>query len=413
MKKEIITNNHFKARDIYSLWSKYCKSAKKSIDVISPYVDNTVKNLLSSKHIDAQVSKKIFTRIDSDTIFEKPYQIRALINSIKHGISIYQIEELHSKALIIDNECISVGSQNFTKKGRKNKETSMMSNWIFNSTKYLETLNKWMEEAEEIEIELLLMLESKLKKLRPKIKLLRQEHSNIFEELVSKDSERKRQVLLSNILILKSQSNTSFASEFIYLTKTYIDNWENPITTYLVDSGRDLRRWKVKGKEDSAHLVRLNYYPCINIEDNSIAYVRLTKTRISFYLTRIGLGHYKINDAWYMLSINCPEEKTTEVNYQIKLNNWKSGENILNYYFDGAKFNFILGEFQDESEQKYLTKHLINKTEKSQELISHCFKGHNMETLGRSITKYFDGWWYKLYIVEYLDNPIIIAEKRN
>lgn len=412
MKKEIITNKHFKARDIYSLWSKYCKYAKKSIDVISPYVDNTVKNLLSSKHIDTQISKKIYTRIDSDTIFDKPYQIRALINSIKHGISIYQIDQLHSKALIIDNEFISVGSQNFTAKGRKNKETSMMSNWSFNSTKYLETLNNWMEEAEEIDIEFLLMLESKLKKLRPKIKLLRKEHRTIFEELVSKDSERKRQELLRNILILKSLSNTSFASEFIYLTKTYIDNWENPITTYLADSGRDLRKWKIKGKEDSASLVRLNYYPCINIENNSIAYVRLTKTRISFYLTRIGLGYYMINDVGYMLYINCPQEKTTEINYQIKLNSWKSGENTLNYYFDGAKFNFIGGEFHNEAERKYLTKHLINKTHEIQELISHCFQGHNMETLGRSITTYFDGWWYKLYIVEYLDNPIIIAEKR-
>ncbi|MBK8080627.1 MAG: hypothetical protein IPK25_10290 [Saprospiraceae bacterium] len=163
MKKEVLNNKDFKAKDIYAIWLQRCKEAEKSIRILSPYVDNTVKDLLSSKQININIEKSIFTRIDSDTIFEKPYQIRALINCKKIGIKIFHIKELHAKALIIDNQYISIGSQNFTSAGRKNKETSMMSTWNFSSSKYLETINSWIENAEEIDIEYLLTLESKLK----------------------------------------------------------------------------------------------------------------------------------------------------------------------------------------------------------------------------------------------------------
>jgi len=313
---------------------------------------------------------------------------------------------------MIDETYISLGSQNFTSRGRKNKETSLMSNWDFTSTKYLNTIKEWMDNAEEVDIEYLLKLESKLKKFRPQIKKIRAEHKVVFEELTQAEIEKKRQEFLRNILLLKSQSRTAFASEFIYLTKTYIDNWENPITTYLADSGRDLRNWKVKGKEDSAFLVRLNYYPCVNTENNSIAFLRLTKTRISFYLTRISLGYFYVEDVRYHLTINCPQKNTTEINFQVILFNWRTGESTLEYYFDGSKFNFISGKFSNESDKKHLSKYVIKNKEVSNKLIKRCFKGHNMETLGISITKYFSGWWYKLFIVDYLGNAVIVAEKR-
>lgn len=83
MGKGVLNNNHFKAKDIYSLWSNRCKKAERSICVISSYVDNIVKNLLSSNELETYIEKSIYTRIDSDTIFEKPYQISALIKCKK------------------------------------------------------------------------------------------------------------------------------------------------------------------------------------------------------------------------------------------------------------------------------------------------------------------------------------------
>ncbi|MBK8080628.1 MAG: hypothetical protein IPK25_10295 [Saprospiraceae bacterium] len=195
------------------------------------------------------------------------------------------------------------------------------------------------------------------------------------------------------------------------MTKTHIDNWENPITTFLVDSGRDLRNWKVHGTDDTTSLVRLKYYPCVNTSNNSIAYVRLTKTRISFYLTNISLGWYEINDKSYILSIKCPQDNTTEVNFQFVLKTWNLGENILDFYFNGAEFKFVKGQFYNKSSEEELVNQLISKDEEKIKLIKRCFRGLDMETIGKSITNYYDGWWYKLYIVEYMENPIIIAEK--
>jgi len=412
MKKETINNKHFKAKDFYSQWSKYCKAAENNIDVISPYVDNTVKNLLSSKHIKDGVIKSIYTRIDSDTIFEKPYQIRALINCIKKDINIYQIDDLHSKTLIIDKTFASVGSQNFTSAGRKNKETSMMSLLNLKDSKFLLSVLDWMTEAEEITIEYLLKLEAKLKIFRPDIKKLREDHKLIFEQIKSEEILKKRMELLKNLLILKSRTKTSFASEYIYLTKTYIDNWESSITTFLADSGKDLRRWKIDGMDNDTSLVRLNYYPCVHTSNNSIAFVRLAKTRISKYSTNIGLGSYYIGETYYRLSVRCPKKDTTKVNFKIILNNWRTGENELDFYFNGAIFDFIDGKYASKDDKDKILDLVIKKTKIRTELLKRCFKGHNMEAIGGQITNFFDGWWYKLYIVDYFDNPIIIAEKR-
>ena len=116
------------------------QKAKKSIIVISPYVDNTVKHLLSSKHISYNVEKRIVTRVDADTIFDKPYQVRALINSYNIGIEIFHLDSLHSKLLIIDEKEIYLGSQNFTYSGKINKETSVIPSIDFSHTKFMQII---------------------------------------------------------------------------------------------------------------------------------------------------------------------------------------------------------------------------------------------------------------------------------
>lgn len=411
MKQEVVGSKDFKAKDIYSTWLQSCKEAENSICVISPYVDNTVKNLLTSKKIGFLITKSIYTRVDSDTIFEKPYQIRALINCIKNGIRIYHIKDLHAKALIIDKRYISLGSQNFTSAGRTNKETSMMSTLNFTSSLYMDTINSWMENAGEIDIEYLLTLESKLKKFRPLIDELRDEHEVVFNQIETFERNRKQQELIKNIRILKSQTKTSFASENIYLTKTHIENWRTSQTTFLVDQGRDLSKWKLHGAEGTTSLVRLEYYPCVNTSNNSIAYLRLTKTRISFFTRDIKFGRYKINNKSYILSVKCPQENTIEVNFQIVLKIFNYGENLLDFYFDGSEFKFIKGQFYDKLCEEELLDYLISNDEEKHKLIKYCFRRVNLETIAQPITNYFDGWYYRFYIVEFKENPIIVAEK--
>ena len=286
-----------------------------------------------------------------------------------------------------------------------------MSTLNFTSSIYMQTMNSWMENAEEIDIEYLLTLESKLKKFRPFIDKLRDEHELVFNQIEAVERNRKQQELIKNILILKSQTKTSFASENIYLTKTHIENWETSQTTFLVDSGRDLRKWKLHGAEGTTSLVRLKYYPCVNTSNNSIAYLRLTKTRISFFTRNITFGRYKINNKNYTLTVKCPQDNTTEVNFQIVLKILNYGENVLDFYFDGAEFKFIKGQFCDKLTEEELLDYLISKDEEKHKLIKHCFRGVNLETIARPITKYFTGFYYKFYIVDYKDNPIIIAEE--
>ena len=411
MEDEIISNNHFKAGDVYPLWTIWCRKATNDISILSPYVDNTVKSLLATKYIAENVNKTIYTRIDSETIFEKPYQIRALINCKKLGIRIFHVEDLHAKALIIDNKYVSIGSQNFTSSGRINKETSMISNWSFTSSVFLDTINTWINNAEEIDLEYLIALEVKLKRIRLEISKLRAEHNMQFNEVRDYYLIKKGQELIQNIQILKDKAKTSFLSDYLWLTKTFIETEESFMITFMVDQGKDLRNWKVNRSDGvSTLLTRIKYYPCINISNGSIAYVRLTKTRISFYLTRIWVGWLKLKESRYKVYINCPQDRPSVVNYQIIFSFRGYRENTLDYYFDGAKFNFVQGHFYSTLHKEELSVYFINDGEELNKLLKQCLKGFNLNTIGKPIQEFLKNKYCKLYLVEYLESPVIVAD---
>jgi len=425
-----IRNEDFKAKDIYKSWSIECKKAQDSICVLSNVIDQTVPRLLASKLINPEVSKKVYTRIDSLAIYDMPYHVRALINCKKKGIRVFQVDQLNANSLIIDNKYISLGSQNFTACSRRNKETSLMSNWNFESTSFLKTINLWMENAQEIELRYLISLESKLKKFRPSILKLQSEHSLVFNQVFEEEKKHRaleeiRKIeernaakrnrieseLSRNLGGRELTSNVSFATGNIFITKSYMDSLSTRIT-YKADYDKDLTKWNFRRINNDDDLIRLFYYPCINVENNSISFVRLTKTRISFFSSGIKLSNaININNKYYFITVNCPNENTFEVNYIVTIKSYSDKVCKLNFLFDGNKFNYISGTCNSDLLKREILDSLLNSEIELNSLFKKVFRGFNISSIAKPIKNFFNARIYKLSLVDYLDNPIIVAKE--
>lgn len=269
---------YFFAKDIYPKWVKYIKKANSSVVIFSPYVDNALKDLISNTDIKKLTELKIISRVDSSTIFDKPYQVRSLVNCLKTGAEIYHLEDLHAKILLIDRKFIVIGSQNFTYAGKKNKETSVTPPFTFEGSIFLNIIENWILKASKIDSEYLNKLEIFSKKYRPKIEKIKAEHASEFEQITKNHIDHKKREL--EIEIKKQQDNSllKFAYETVYITKKNFSNynWQshqfNDITTFVADKNVNL----LFGKNKDGELIKLNwlsYCPMINIENSEIALV--------------------------------------------------------------------------------------------------------------------------------------------
>lgn len=412
----MISQKDFYARDVYPKWKKLVITASESVDIISPYVDGTVKHLLTSPKINTHLQRRIYTRIDSETMFDKPYQIKALLNCIEMGIEIYYIEELHAKILLIDNTKLSVGSQNFTSRGRKNKEATFMSEVPFNDSEFLKTVIDWKAKAIKIEKSYLENLNKGLSKFIPIVNSWRKKHQEEFELIQSKHAKERLRILKQKLEEQREKSLIQFASKEIYLRKKNL----NLLWTLKADDGCNLTLWK--SNDANINVTKLNWlkwYPLINASTGKMIYVRLAATRISFYTTAFTFEErIKFGSTSYNLRIDLPQDESDQCNFKLVFFQHKydglkviEHQSTLRFYFNGEIFELIDSSFATEQDERILNSKLLNRPKLMMKLIREKFSSISSVGFGNYISDYLDGEVYKIYLIQYLGTPVLVCDK--
>jgi len=410
----MINQKDFYAKDVYPKWKKLVLMASESIDIISPYVDGTVTHLLTSPKVNTLLKRRIYTRIDSETMFDKPYQIKALLICMEMGVEIYSIEELHAKILLIDDIKLSVGSQNFTSRGRKNKEATFMSTSSFINSEFLKTVIDWKVKATKVEKSYLEELNKGLSKFIPKVNSLRKKHQEEFELIQSKHAKERLRILKMKLEEQKEKSLIQFASKEIYLRKRFLNLW-----TLKADDGYNLTIWK-STEVSITKLDWLHWYPLLNASTGKFIYVRLAATRISFYTTAVTfIKEIKLGSKTYSLRIELPQDEVDQCNIKFVFINkvfdehYKriEEESSVRFYFNGEFCELLGVDFFSEEDAKIINSELVEHPELMTNFIQEKFTSVQIEGFNNSITDYLDGLVYKLYIIQYLHNPILVIEK--
>ena len=278
MKQDRITVDDFYANDVFFYWKKLIKKAKYSVTIYSPFINEILNELLN--HVVSGVKIEIYTRLDGDTLCGN---IKALLKACEQGANIFDLPKLHAKVLLVDNEFISMGSQNFTSGGRTNKEASFASKFSFVGSEFLNELKKWNTCAVKIS-------ERNLKKLDENIVEDCRRFQKGKSKLKKKIEEIRKKYIPREFSIDRTATLTRYygRSDLKCRYNEHLTNW--------------------KKKRVSAELKKGDFYPIINLDTKQMIYARVSKTVISFVCGKIERYEVTIGDDSYNVEIVFPEK---------------------------------------------------------------------------------------------------------
>ncbi len=316
MKANQVRTNEFHAKDVFSRWQKLVWRARNSVTVYSPFLNETINELLES--VASGVKIKIITRLDEDSLCGNgnAYQLKALLKAkCEQSASIFHLPGLHAKILLVDNEFVSIGSQNYTNRGRKNKEASFVSKSSFLNSKLLREIEEWNGCVENVS-------ESYLEEL----------YNNIIEDC--KDFQKRKLELKKKIEEIKERHKRSELNLTTKRTATLTRyDGNNNLTC---KSTEHLTNWVKKHKR--AELEKGLFYPIINLDTKQMVFARVSKTVISFIEKEKACDNVLLGNKSFDVKIVFPGTNCSMSNVKMFFKSDSGKEIKLKYFFDGNNF---------------------------------------------------------------------------
>lgn len=151
-------------RSIDRRWRNELQKAQQRVIVLSPYITSQTADLV----LDCTSPKisKVYSVFSAENFASGASSIKTLIRLIERGYLLYGVDNLHAKIILIDDTFASIGSQNLTSNGVRNREASV----AITDTQDVMTIWKlsepWLKDAYPITIEMLNELEKELPDLK-------------------------------------------------------------------------------------------------------------------------------------------------------------------------------------------------------------------------------------------------------
>ena len=176
-------------------WKIEIKNATGRIIILSPYLTSkTAELILGSLE---EENCEIYTVFSVKNFASGASSLKTLKLLSQRGFPLYHLSRLHAKMIVIPDKFVSIGSQNLTKNGVRNKEASVVT---YNSQEVerIETLlEKWLTQRHPITYEMLNEAEEKLLTLRRKFCSVQREADDLESEIWEKESKRIKEARLA------------------------------------------------------------------------------------------------------------------------------------------------------------------------------------------------------------------------
>ena len=178
------------------------------IFIISPFITGSV----ISQIFDAARANQhyVITALKPDSILAGSLEVKALCELHDRGVKLFNIENLHSKVLYYGHDLI-IGSQNFTRGGRRNFETSVrvpVQNNLVGDV--IEFINNTIENSSRLTIDEIKTLSESTAELEEEYKKIRrafkEAEKKITERKISTDKEKQSAAVIATELMKLCQS---------------------------------------------------------------------------------------------------------------------------------------------------------------------------------------------------------------
>ena len=316
--------------DLIKAWKRNLKKhgRENGATIYSPYLSQTLPDLLTGSLVDPEKCA-VYTTFNAEVFQSKASDIQYLKKLKERGISLYCFRasphELHAKILIIPGRFVSIGSQNFTRKGAHNLEASIFIEG--DNPEKIETINhvQSLMEAKshgahgrhiitlEMINDMIKQLKTVEKQCKERDQLLESITNSIFENENKREDERKRQERLeqeqqerekqeqarleehrrnwhqrgmSDVLRGSRILNAANASNGIdcYVS---LERWgRTVIKPRDAQIGMDL--WKFYGDDNDTQLCYTHWYPALNARTGSFGWIKICGGRASYANYKVG-----------------------------------------------------------------------------------------------------------------------------
>ena len=172
--------SEFYLRSIDRRWKKEIAFAEEAVIFLSPYLTSNTANLVL-QNADARFTR-VYTVFSFQNFASGGSSIKTLRQLQNKGLQLFHLERLHAKVLIVDKKFASVGSQNLTFGGTRNKEASVVILDVEQISRLKELVESWIVDAMPISEVMITKAENLIEPLQEKIKLVTDEIADTEEQ---------------------------------------------------------------------------------------------------------------------------------------------------------------------------------------------------------------------------------------
>jgi len=183
---------YYYLKNISRRWHTEIKKVDGKVIILSPYLTSkTAEGILR----DSKFSEcEIYTIFSVHNFISGASSLKTLKCLYDKGCKLYHLPRLHAKIIISPGRFATIGSQNLTRNGVKNKEASVITFDVKEVNKIEELLNQWIPQRKCITSEMIQHLEDKIINLRKKFNLinreLKKEINDLQDEIWQDEEER-------------------------------------------------------------------------------------------------------------------------------------------------------------------------------------------------------------------------------
>lgn len=439
MNKE--TDRAFIARDAFYKWKERARAATTSVTIYTPYLDRIARFVLQAALKVSTENHAVVTTIDAKTLLQSPGQLFELKKLLRDRYAVLAIDGLHAKVLLTDDSLVTVGSQNFTSRGRRNKECTALAQLPINDSELAATLVQWRESAEPVDedfidqlIELLTPNIRKHKKLVGETQALidrcRESREQAKKEarrraVMEAEREAAKEAKRAQLLVLENQSQVQLRQGPAYAEIREVGGWENPYHSLVVCSEGSLTDWirvGEGGKSVPYHLKRLAIYPAYLSDEGRMAFVRLAKYRITYFRSEVNwpTNSITLGDRLVKGDVSFPKKDCRRKNVVLTLKEQGVGLCRIALRFSGLGAVVVTKKFEMEDSSRISLQDfkgsLDEQLRSPEKLLEKFLAKFTYSVLGRdkkNVREYLDDGYYRISVIPFGDTPILLIAKSN
>lgn len=286
----------FLAADVYPKWRARVKEAQSSVRIFTPYLGQLLVHLLSNSRLDESSMSVVTDLSPASGTMQYRAQLLAIKRLIEKRVEVRSLPRLHAKVLLIDGMFVTVGSQNFTSYARDSHETTAVPPQPLGDFRFLDTLNRWYDEAAPVDLDL---IERLLDELAAPLEMATTAVSALisaYEDVEAAYREERRQAEITRFerdlaasaarsterqMRIAAANSPSFSGQSAAYVRL---EWQTGGYESLERSSRetDLTSWRASRFGNVTRLRPLAFYPVLLGPNGRMAFVRVGKSVITY-----------------------------------------------------------------------------------------------------------------------------------